>query len=437
MAENLMPESKASARLLLASTWLELGESERADKLLNQIPPSKLFSPRKRLLKAKVALLQADIEKAENTLLAVKQSPETDLLRAAMFQAKGELDLARSILRPHAKNPVFGLESSSQLALLELEAGQPSKTISLLKKWNHKVSEEPQLAALLARAYGQTGDLKRASKTLSTSLATYPDAFELSFAKALIDIQRGRGKGAMEMLRELATKRPGSVSVQVALGKAALQAGKFGEAERALKLALQKRAGDEDATAALAEVYLAQGNVDEAKGILARLPEDIVERRPILRRGFGKILVLQGQGLEAAEYLESDPALGNDAELQTFLGRAWMQAEEDNKAKRAFENALSLGDIPWAHIGIAMIDLRNGRFGGVSSHLDALDRTGVTKKKEYRSLKLAVQARLKFEFGDLAKAEKLAKQAISLDGKNAQAHLVMANILEERGKDTH
>jgi Tfp pilus assembly protein PilF len=151
-----------------------------------------------------------------------------------------------------------------------------------------------------------------------------------------------------------------------------------------------------------------------------------------------RLLVERGDGELALAALRGMVRSSESASLYVALGRAAYQAERDREAGDAFTRALEIErGSPWALLGIAEVRLREGSIPRAESNLEAARRNGERRNlgARFASRVKSLEGRIFFEQGNFSRAKERARQAIELDARNADAHLLLANVAMEEGED--
>jgi Flp pilus assembly protein TadD len=159
-----------------------------------------------------------------------------------------------------------------------------------------------------------------------------------------------------------------------------------------------------------------------------------------LERLNAELLVLRGDGAAAVPDLRAmTEAYSDDAMLWAALGRALAQAERDSEAERAFQRALELDEHAIdALVGLARLKTRAANIRAARAHLrDARQAYDAGEPNATAEARLFVtEGGIDFELGDFDEATAHAQRALTLDGRSAEAYLLLARIALERRDDS-
>lgn len=189
---------------------------------------------------------------------------------------------------------------------------------------------------------------KRETEIYEAILKLAPDDVGIRFEYARLLLDRGRWDEAAEQLTAVLKREPDHREALEAYGRLLLQSKNFDGAAKHLERALALLP-DEPATREkrlelerqLAEAHLGAGRLSQARKLLLRVlkshPQDVAANRAL-----GEIALQQGDLSEAIRRFEaahSDASDDEKAELAVLLGRAYLEAEELDRAERAFQEA--------------------------------------------------------------------------------------------------
>jgi len=200
---------------------------------------------------------------------------------------------------------------------------------------------------------------------------------------------------------------PGSVRGRKLLATIRLQQGKYSEVEELLAPVLDASPEDTDALNLAANALLREGRTDEGITLLSRVAE-LQPDSPAAQVRLGAGLLMGGKGDDATQHMET--ALALDPEFQqadillvlnhlqkkdytaaieaaqdykrrnmasvtpyNLLGRVYLEAGEEGRAKESFEKALAVGPgDPGAHHNLAQLAVNNGNLAQARSHYAAI-----------------------------------------------------------------
>ncbi|MCB9592275.1 MAG: hypothetical protein H6719_06055 [Sandaracinaceae bacterium] len=156
-----------------------------------------------------------------------------------------------------------------------------------------------------------------------------------------------------------------------------------------------------------------------------------------------ELAVLRGDGELALGRLRELAETHRDRLLWVSFGRVLVQSERDREAGQAFEAALAIeaNDVD-AHLGLAGIDARNNRIANAQRHVrEAREALGENPEidPQLEARILTVEGTILLERGELTSAQREAESARRLDGRSAEAALLLARLdrLRNRPAEAH
>jgi Flp pilus assembly protein TadD len=320
-----------------------------------------------------------------------------------------------------------------RLAAIAMQGGQAERAITLLEPGLAAAPDDLELVPLLARAYLEEDRVDSAQQVIDAALARRASAPELLAARGALELRRGRLPEALAALRSAVAGRPEDASLQADLGEAARRAGEADAARAAFDAALAQRADHTGALIGHARLALAAGELAQAEQRLdaaARTGREALE----VARLRGELLVVRGDGALGATVMAPLARTHDDARLWAALGHLQAQAESDRDASRSYDRALRRArNDPEVRLGESLIAVRRGDLGGARRAIEAAEERAGTPSPELRARLAVARGRLEFENGDFDDVVRLANEAITLDARNASAHLLLANVAIERG----
>jgi predicted Zn-dependent protease len=181
----------------------------------------------------------------------------------------------------------------------------------------------------------------------------------MRFDLGVFDIHEQRPQDAAAELAGLFQERPAYPGLNKTYGTALFLAGKYAEAAPLLRQSLDRSPDDLEMRRMLAQAYFRAEDYGNTVAVLrGRLWHDIPTQYAL-----ATALARAGQDDDAREafatLLEEH---SGSAELQALLGQAAARQRDYSSATTYYRKALALDhSVPEAHLGIALIEMRNGR----------------------------------------------------------------------------
>jgi tetratricopeptide (TPR) repeat protein len=433
-----MPRSDETYGLAVVETLLAAGEIEPARSALERLPATSIDPPRRAGLAAEIAIAANDVETAERELIAAGGGAHADLLRGRVHEARGELEPARALYERAAADPREAPEARARAGDVLLRLGRAREARRQLEEALRLAPSHVGTAASFVRAALATGDAAAADAALTIALAQRPDAPALLVLRGPVLLALGRYEEAIAGLEEAILARPEDAELHAGLGEAAWRAGRLDRAGAAFTEAARLAPGMTAAHLGVARLAIEGARFDDADAALSRAETTGAEARALghLR---AELAVARGLGAAGVAPIEAQLApRPNDAVLLAALGHLRAQSEDDREARRAFTRALrNERDSPEALLGSAGIETRRGDLGGAARSIERAERAARRRHlpASFMARALVARARLRFEISDFDGAVRLAQEALALDPKCGEAHVVIANVAIERDED--
>ncbi len=303
--------------------------------------------------------------------------------RALVFEAEGR---HRDALRALPKDAEPGLRRRLELRVALVGARGRVELLRLLRG----VEDDPALMGLVASAWSERGDHRRALDTFEAALTRAPSpptALRLQYAAALL--RAGHDTELDATLDELAgdpatTARERRDLVRLRIGAAVRRAdalrerGELEAAYAALAPALRDHPGDRTVLGALARLFHGAGAYEDAGAAWAKVldaaPDDLAARQ-------GAVLTALAAGEpEAAERLvdEGLKRRPDDAGMQLLAGRYFARMDEDERALDALRRARALARAPQP-----LVQAADDRFGGGSLPSEIQREIDVLRRRQH------------------------------------------------------
>ena len=207
-------------------------------------------------------------------------------------------------------------------------------------------------------------DLNRKRRHLLQELVA-----QVRFDLGLFYIHQQRPQEAAAELADLFQERPDYPGLNNAYATALFLAGKYVEATPLLRQALDHSPGDLGMRRMLAQAYF---RAEDYMNTVAVLRDHVWHDIPT-QYALATALARGGQDEAAREAFSTLLAEHSDsAELQALLGQAAAQQRDYSAAITYYRQALALDhSVPEAHLGIALIEMRNGQLQASETELQA------------------------------------------------------------------
>lgn len=250
---------------------------------------------------------------------------------------------------PHLP-PNNSMERDFQAAMAAQDRGDTATAEMLLTKLHNA---QPGIFAIdesLGLLLASRGDLQRALPLLQAAVRVQPgsDAAHANYGAALYQLLRN--EAAIAEFQQATRLNPKNVSAQQSLGRIYMEVHKPAEAAKALVAAQQSKPDDPDLTLDCITALLAANRVDEARRMLATIPD--ADRTAHAQSLLGEADEKAGKFHDAAEHFaraaELDPSEENAWALAVEFLRHWTfeaAATEFQAASRKFpqSNRLRVG----------------------------------------------------------------------------------------------
>jgi tetratricopeptide (TPR) repeat protein len=420
--------------MTLCETLVRAGAGEVADDVLRKLPTISTDPQRRARIQAETALALKNLTTAQGALQTAGDTPRARLLRARLHELRGELQEARRLYDNATLESTLSTEAFSGLARIELNEGQPRKSIAHLQEALRRSPGNLDLIAQLTHAQLRAELLDEASQTLSRGSTFFPNEPELLSVQAWIDLAKGDLQSALSQAQAALQRDPQDADLILALGKIAQAIGNCTVARDAYEDVLAQSPRHREALLGLAQAEARCGNIQNAQAVLNRI-EPLVSDTQEVDEVRAQLFVLTGAGETGAVELEK--VSNKSATLWAILGSLWFQAEAYEKAQTAFTQALKMQeDLPQAILGLAWIHLQRGGLAQArTTSQKADDLIADSSVAWIKAAVIATRARVGFESGDFSRAFEWAKQAIEIDPSCSTAHHVLALLAQQRRAD--
>ena len=262
------PKAQASLQTTLATAYLALGDTAKANENVAQALAATPGDARALTVQARAAALGKDLPKAltliDQALAAAPTSSDALIAKAAFENAAGRRDDAIKTL-DHAVDISGGsLATRYSLVSLLTESGQLDKAaaqVAAMKKISPQEYRTLYSDALVSFARGDTAHARDAIQQV---LSVNPNNLQSIYLSGLIDSRLGAYATAEESLRKVVTQVPGEVSPARVLAALYMRTGRPSEAVETLEATLRRAPDNAALLRAAGEAQLAAGNTTKA-----------------------------------------------------------------------------------------------------------------------------------------------------------------------------
>ncbi len=334
------------AKIDLASTDLELGETEEAKTILNGIAENEIKTDLVRLRIAGIYAAIGDcasVLKNTNRLPLRIQTTSALSLRAACYAELGDrnnftalIPVAKSLTK---QDPISAYKFAEVLSRLGLH----KEAVELLSLLVLSAPRNFEALLLLSKSEILLKSFPKARMHIQQAERIEPNASELHFTQSLLESEQGNNAGSFELLKKCLAARPNSERFLAQFVLIAMRANRPGEAVRAAEQLLTLQPENLEYLYLHGAASLQNNNLQKAETSLNKFTES----RPNDSRGclaLGLAYAGQAQKLEEARSqlgrcLVIDP--GN-YEAAYHLGLAYKTVGETAKALEYLEQTVKL-----------------------------------------------------------------------------------------------
>ena len=465
-----------SARLGVASSYVaEKNHAEARRSLDETLAIDEKYIPA-RLASASLNLAMLDLDAAADEYTRAHElatvASDADAQISAMIGlvetklAQNDLAAAKvalAQLQEFAPDNLVSVFLGARIAFLEEDyAGAEAKLQQVLRA----IPDFRPAQFLLAATYFRRGNLGQAEMHLSAVIAAEPDDADARKLMAEIRLQQNRADEAVATLRPLLGSANTDTGVLRMAVRASLEAGEYDNAIGYLRDELESQPGNVDLELDLAAAYLVAGQVAKAEALLSSSPTESKENA--YRRDLLKIISPLRRDDASTALIEAQEVAGRwpeDARVRNLIGGIALSTDNLDLARASFTAAQKLApsDIS-AYLNLARIDMRQGSFDsarkqyhaaleqepGSVAVMVALAWLEVTSERPDAALEWLekartadsaallprlLMARLYINERSFESAEAVAKEAVLLDGSNAEAHNLLG--LAQQGLEAH
>ena len=437
-AESARPTSDEAFDLTMLEVRLRAGDTARARTVLDRLPREGGTDPSRRgLVRAELALAQADAAAAEAALHDATPSARSDLDRARLAELRGDRDAARQGYVAASREPTLFVESRWRLAALELAADDSGRAVAAVDEALARAPLDLRALPIGVRAHVARGDVSGAAALVARGLARHPDAVPLLAARGEVELARGELPAALATLGSVVARAPDDADVHYRLGLAQLGSGALDEAATSFQATLRLAPARSDARVGLLRIAVARRDPVAAAQALAEaeratasgLDFDVARARARVLAGAGEAAIRETRAAASRA-----PTV---AGLLVSLAQLQEQAERLHDALETWQRAHGVDAAdPVPLVGVALMFARLGLKPLAEDAIDTADDALHGQRASPLSARLRVARgwvafRSRSTFGALSNA----RLALRDDADCAEAHLLLATLAEDGNRD--
>ncbi len=376
-----------SARRLLASTQLRLGDPEAAHRTLQEGQNGKELDANYLALLSTTAELTGDRLNAVRYLEeALLRSPDDGLLQARLGLAKiaagqtegGEADLKQAaVVDPNVDSAQQALQARTAVILGYIREREFDLALQAARELQRDHPNAPSalvLEGIVHLGLAAEGDARSAFEKALDLEPGNPDA---SLNLAALEQRQGNNEAALALLEGVLDRNPDHYLTLLRLADLTARLNRPADAKAWLQRVLDSRPGDLQASVALARLHLRSGEPDKALAAARPLVDDYPQSFALLDvvAQAQLSLVRYGEAVSTLEKLiETAP---NSADARQRLAVAYAEVGESDKAIALYEQALEIdGGHGPSMAGLATLLLKQGDAGSAEPIVASLERAG-------------------------------------------------------------
>lgn len=311
-AVRLLPDNP-DARYILVRALLAQGDGQRVADALGPLQTRFGF-------RSKVQVLAGQHSLSENDRAGARKAFE----RALALDPKD--------------NEAFGA-----LVSLDVDAGNGAEARRRIEERLRRTPEDPAIAVLAGRVYGQLGLTQKAEDAWRTVLRLQPANLEAYQALGRMYYEQNRLDQAVDEARRLAAAQPKSAGAQTLLGFLLEMQGRLPEAQRHYQKALELDSRAGAAANNLAWLYATHGGNLDAALQLAQSAKVSLPDSPEVNDTLGWIFYKKGmKDLAVGPLEQAASGAPSRAVYHYHLGMAYLGTNSWEKARTSLKQALSL-----------------------------------------------------------------------------------------------
>ncbi len=439
LASEVAPPGDELFTLTLTEAALRMGADHFAAAQAERLPsPLSTDAGRRAQLSAELALARRDLRGADSALGHAPEGARTSLARARLLEARGEIPAAQRLYLEAASEPAQRVPAIVRLASMELAAGRAREAAARVEPLLEEFPDHPDVVPVAVEAQLGLAQADRAMELIGPALEAHPEDVRLLAAKAHVQAALERWEEALATLDSALRIEDDDAELHAGRGDAAAHLSRREVAREAYDAALSLVPNHPRALVGRLELDVDDFQTAEARRILERI-DDAEQSSLRIERLRARLLTMEIAGnagmrrvRQALIRFDRDPVLVRQ------LGWLYMQAEEYAHAVRRFSQLLEGDDDPID--AVLAKALAQARMRAANPARAALDN--VIENTDEDSLEPSVRAQLhaliaRLEWADHNRsvASREANAALELDRRNSEAHLVLAEIAQDRDED--
>ncbi len=364
--------------LLLARTWLALGQPER---VIEALPVAAEAKPSDQAalhaLRARAQWMKGERAAAEVSLAAAEalqpEAVELLLTRALMAAAEGERDAALAWVERALKQDGRRAELWLLKGDLLRQGGQRAQAQAAYRQVLALKPEDVPARVALALSLLEADAVAPAAGVLQEAARLSPNHVMVRYLQALIDFRSGKLAEAQSKLQQVLKLDPEFLPGHLLTGAVNLALGNRDTAVSHLQRVVDRAPRHPQARRLLAAALAQGGELAAAERLIAELKDDDDLITLALK---GEIAQRRGHPQQAREYLERASALAPDnPDLLMQLAQSRMAAGDREGAVAALERAATLErDSTRPEVLLVQTHLRDGRIDAAMAVIDRLQR---------------------------------------------------------------
>ena len=335
-----------SAKLILAEVYIQMGETEQARAVLNDISEREISESSIRLNIAQTFALAGDCSgalKAVDKLPSrVKNNEALPIRAACFFESDDEKSFASLV--PFAKtaakqNPQVAIKFAEVMS----KGSHHREAADLLRLVIFSSPKNTTALLLLAKSEIYLKDLLNAKIHLTQVERLQPDSSELLFVKSVLESEQGNNARSLELLEKSIAANPDNIEVLAQFVVSAMRANQAGKAVQAAKKLIDLKPDNLEFLYLYGAASLQNNNLQKAETSLTKY----VESRPNDSRGclaLGLTLAAQTDKLSETrqQFLHCLGINPNNYEAAYQLGLSYKTQGESAKAIEYLEQTVQL-----------------------------------------------------------------------------------------------
>lgn len=379
------------ARILLAQTLLQLGDTEAARAELNRATQTGVENESSAQLRADIWLSRREYDELERWL-ATQQALDQEsssLLLARAKLGKGDIDAAGKIVSAALQENPQSTEAQRVLAEVLAARGDREGALEQLARLLESDPDNARALLMQASLLMQGGRVEQAEGAYAAALRhgsaslTLPQKIIAVAAQVEIHLARGNIESAEASHKELTTLAPDSVVARLLSARISLSKQDYSAASAELQRIVSQMPQFVAARALLGSALYAQGSFEQAERHLTEVIRQApghIEARKLL----AQLRLRMNQPAEAMNILvpalESEDA---DAELNALANSAQLRIGDESTALALLENSVRQHpDKPELKLQLANAYLRGGQSEKALELLKQIENTPDNVAKE-------------------------------------------------------